>query len=357
MKKILCLALILALFATVAYAEPDNILTVTALPNVHQTEYLREICFGDDQENVIIRTNQGEVEGYREGRQGKAPFFIAGPDRSRKPVLQSQYHIRCSDDKAYWFDNSMNAIPSGIVVGGITMEEARILADEIAKGMDLPQAEFLYITAYGRIEGTKPIYKAVYVQQVNGKPLYWGFSDGTDESIHPNTMEITLDAMTGELVELHAYWSLLVSANTPQLLKTEDDAIAMFVKMGLEPKGMERCYYLTPYSGKGDKAMAYPAYRVGANFYDGYYGRIMQTSISPEYQFEALVPGQRGSGVTAMQKQLVKLGYLDAATGEYDQSTTEAVMRFQRQNGLVEDGNASTVTLKRIYSVDAAANN
>jgi len=357
MKKILCLALILALFATAAYAEQDTILTVSALRNVHQTEFIRELCFGDEYRDVVITSNLGEVEGYREGRQGKAPYFIAGPDRSRKPVLQSHYYIRRSDDKAYWFDRTMNAIPNGIVVGGITMEEARILADEIAKGMDLPQAEFLYITAYGRIKGAKPVYKAVYVQKHDGLPLYWGLSDGTDEPIQPNAMEIILDAMTGDLVELEAHWSLLISAQTPHELRTEDEAIAMFSKLGVEPKGMERCYYLTPYSGRGDEAMAYPAYRVGGNFYDLFYGRVMQTSIVPEYQFEPLEPGQRGSGVNAMQKQLVKLGYLDAATGLYDDSTTEAVRLFQQKNSLYEDGIAGSATLKRIYSEDAVANN
>ena len=99
MKKILCLALILALFATAAYAEQDTILTVSALRNVHQTEFIRELCFGDEYRDVVITSNLGEVEGYREGRQGKAPYFIAGPDRSRKPVLQSHYYIRRSDDK------------------------------------------------------------------------------------------------------------------------------------------------------------------------------------------------------------------------------------------------------------------
>ena len=170
--------------------------------------------------------------------------------------------------------------------------------------------------------------------------------------MHQNiTQNLTLDQIAKDM--------LIGRSHLQQLIRKYHNcgAIALFSKLGVEPKGMERCYYLTPYSGKGDEAMAYPAYRVGGNFYDLFYGRVMQTSIVPEYQFEPLEPGQRGSGVNAMQKQLVKLGYLDAATGLYDDSTTEAVRLFQQKNSLYEDGIAGSATLKRIYSEDAVANN
>lgn len=63
-------------------------------------------------------------------------------------------------------------------------------------------------------------------------------------------------------------------------------------------------------------------------------------------QASALVKqGDRGSEVTTVQQRLQKLGYFKAtATGYYGPITRRAVIRFQRDNGLLPDGIVGTNT-------------
>ena len=69
-----------------------------------------------------------------------------------------------------------------------------------------------------------------------------------------------------------------------------------------------------------------------------------------------LRPGSSGSEVKAMQDRLQQLGYADYAQGlgNYGARTRNAVMRFQRNNGLIVDGIAGPQTLDRLYSNAAA---
>ena len=68
--------------------------------------------------------------------------------------------------------------------------------------------------------------------------------------------------------------------------------------------------------------------------------------------------GDKGEAVTAMQKRLVELGYLNAADGMYGPRTYNAVVAFQKRNGLTADGIAGKMTLTRLKSAAAIpANN
>lgn len=68
-----------------------------------------------------------------------------------------------------------------------------------------------------------------------------------------------------------------------------------------------------------------------------------------------LSAGDQGEAVTAMQKRLVELGYLNAADGIYGPRTYNAVVAFQRKNGLTADGIAGKMTLTRLNSSAAIA--
>jgi peptidoglycan hydrolase-like protein with peptidoglycan-binding domain len=62
----------------------------------------------------------------------------------------------------------------------------------------------------------------------------------------------------------------------------------------------------------------------------------------------------RGSKVTALQKDLIKLGYLNcAATGYYGDLTVNAVKKFQKDYGLHVDGIAGSKTLGMIENLKA----
>ncbi|MBE5781694.1 MAG: hypothetical protein E7329_00095 [Clostridiales bacterium] len=63
-----------------------------------------------------------------------------------------------------------------------------------------------------------------------------------------------------------------------------------------------------------------------------------------------LKTGDKGDAVKAMQQRLVALGYLAAADGIYGPRTYNAVVAFQRRNGLTADGIAGTMTLNRLNS-------
>ncbi len=68
-----------------------------------------------------------------------------------------------------------------------------------------------------------------------------------------------------------------------------------------------------------------------------------------------LKPGSSGSEVTALQKRLLSLGYLDSssATGYYGTLTKTAVTRFQQKSGLTADGIAGSKTQAALYSSGA----
>lgn len=65
--------------------------------------------------------------------------------------------------------------------------------------------------------------------------------------------------------------------------------------------------------------------------------------------------GSSGSNVTDMQNRLLTLGYMDYpnATGYYGDLTKTAVIRFQKNNGLVADGVAGSLTQSKLYASTA----
>ena len=63
-----------------------------------------------------------------------------------------------------------------------------------------------------------------------------------------------------------------------------------------------------------------------------------------------LQSGDKSAAVKAMQQALKDLGYSVSADGSYGAQTLQAVMTFQKQNGLSADGVAGTKTLTLLYS-------
>ena len=71
---------------------------------------------------------------------------------------------------------------------------------------------------------------------------------------------------------------------------------------------------------------------------------------------ESLRPGAEGGAVRALQTRLKKLGYYKGSVdGSYGTNTQEAVIAFQRNNGLTDDGIAGPVTLNKLYADDAVS--
>ncbi len=63
-----------------------------------------------------------------------------------------------------------------------------------------------------------------------------------------------------------------------------------------------------------------------------------------------LVMGSTGAAVTALQNRLMDLGYLDSASGVFDEATRDAIITFQGSIGVPPTGEASASMQRYIYS-------
>ena len=71
----------------------------------------------------------------------------------------------------------------------------------------------------------------------------------------------------------------------------------------------------------------------------------------------ALHNGSQGEKVWKLQERLQALGYyMDAVDGQFGPGTRDAVIAFQKKNGLDADGLAGEETQKVLYSEDAVPN-
>ncbi len=76
--------------------------------------------------------------------------------------------------------------------------------------------------------------------------------------------------------------------------------------------------------------------------------------VTPE---PALHNGSQGEKVWKLQERLQVLGYYtDAVDGQFGQGTRDAVIAFQKKNGLEADGYAGEETQKVLYSENAVPN-
>ena len=73
----------------------------------------------------------------------------------------------------------------------------------------------------------------------------------------------------------------------------------------------------------------------------------LAVALMPVALAAVLEVGSRGGDVTAVQKKLIQWGYLSgAADGRYGEKTRQAVVAFQRKNGLAADGRVGPATAK-----------
>ena len=78
-------------------------------------------------------------------------------------------------------------------------------------------------------------------------------------------------------------------------------------------------------------------------------------TAAPETAGITLSRGSRGNNVTTMQERLNELGYTVVTDGIFGSRTQNAVIAFQKRNGLTSDGIAGSKTLTRLYSQNAKA--
>lgn len=78
--------------------------------------------------------------------------------------------------------------------------------------------------------------------------------------------------------------------------------------------------------------------------------------MSDEAGYYIISIGTENTDVHELQQRLYELGYISIVTGYFGTDTQAAVMKFQKLNGLSEDGKVGKDTREMLYSGDAAAN-
>ena len=78
--------------------------------------------------------------------------------------------------------------------------------------------------------------------------------------------------------------------------------------------------------------------------------------LSEQAQYYTMTIGAEDNDVYQMQQRLIELGYMDVATGYYGTDTETAVKKFQKLNGLAEDGMIGKGTREMLYSPEVVAN-
>lgn len=93
---------------------------------------------------------------------------------------------------------------------------------------------------------------------------------------------------------------------------------------------------------------------------DGIVGpETLEAILSPEAKYYAAQYGDAGDDITRIQTRLYELGYLasqNLVTGNFGDSTQEAVIKMQSVNGLEQDGKVGRKTMNLIYSEEVKPN-
>jgi len=93
---------------------------------------------------------------------------------------------------------------------------------------------------------------------------------------------------------------------------------------------------------------------------DGIVGpETLQAILSPDARYYAAQHGDQGDDISRIQVRLYEMGYLaseDLVTGNFGDSTEEAVKKMQNVNGLDEDGKVGRKTMNLLYSEEVKPN-
>ena len=89
------------------------------------------------------------------------------------------------------------------------------------------------------------------------------------------------------------------------------------------------------------------------------YNQTGNPNAQAEASYSTLQLGSTGTAVVNLQNRLVALGYLNAinVTGVYDTTTRDAVLGYQRNNGLTADGIAGSSTQHKLFGTAETGTN
>ena len=290
MKRLMGLILMLMmLFSTACAQDAQSVLqeivttrddSIDCVYTIGAAQYnmdaLQALTFGEQAEDAVLENREYGFQHYHLPDIDGVPFCGAGPDHYLYYGMQARISIYRSTGDDHQFALSENVHPSGkLPEGMISAEEAKTIADDIAPELGLSSPHYLSTTAYGRMTGAVQGYKLVYLQRLNDRPIYWGASFDTENQPTTNILEVIIAGIDGTLIRVDGEWSSFAPAGEQKTVLAFEAAQATFLRAGIDPQGMERCYWMTPYGDDNGKK-AYPAYRVKNAYLNALTGEWLQ---------------------------------------------------------------------------------
>lgn len=295
MKRLIAFTLMLMLLFSAACAEGaqeiirdivmnnddgwDRVYAIS--PAEYNMDELKKFAFGDQAGEAVLEKREYGFQHYHLPGIDGVPFCGAGADHYLFRPMQSRvsiYRYKGEYHDEYQFDLSANVYPDGKLPEGlITVEEAEAIAAFVAPMLGLKDAHHLSTTAYGRVPGSVPGYKLVYLQRHNSRPVYWGAATAqTDDDVQPRTnlLEVVIAGADGDLIRAQGEWSHFEPVDSSAQVISPEAAQEIFRSAGINPQNMERCYWLTP---DPNQRKAYPAYRAYTSFLNALTGEWLQT--------------------------------------------------------------------------------
>lgn len=203
-----------------------------------------------------------------------------------------------------------------------------------------------------------------YSGSVDGK---YGAGTASAVSAFQSANRLTVDGKAGPATQRLLFGGNASSANTSSTLESGDSGSAV---SQLQHALYELGYYQASINGKYDKntANAVREFQInnglsvdgkaGKKTLELVYSAYAKPSAAESANYTTVMMGDKGEDVVQVQEALYRLGYSSRrATGEFDQATKDALIKFQKKNGLSpQDGIAGPATQSKLFSKNAIKN-
>ena len=270
---------------TVVWRVTDPVINMEAL----QTE-----TFGADLSSVREEQRDYDSDSFVWSLTGEGvPFCGIDHNRGAEEIqarLSIARHADEGEERTYYYNlDEWNAIPeeSGFDAPRAmeTLTEGQSLLARLGLATENTAPAPVSFSTLGRMEGTTPCRKVVYVLALDGLPVRWSaeslrFEDGnqTKPIIDPCYVTIAYSDKDG-LLMLEGTWCSFEPLTQAQEVLRAEDALPLFLQAGLvsttdSPSALEACWFL---SVNGQEATATLAWRAGNSYLSAVDGTWLQT--------------------------------------------------------------------------------
>jgi len=195
------------------------------------------------------------------------------------------------------------------------------------------------------------------------------YGTGTENAVRAfqRANKLTVDGKAGPTTQRLLYGGNATAADTSSTLETGDSGSRV---RELQQALYELGYYQASINGYYDKntSNAVREFQInnglsvdgkaGKKTLELLYSPYARASGNEAVSYNTVMMGDKGEDVVMVQQLLKKLGYSNRdATGEFDQNTKDALIKFQKKNGISPaDGIAGPATQSKLFSKNAIKN-